>query len=353
MMATPVLIHTHGIGPVDYSTMGPSDLDLVQKEAENKGLSAVLGIFLTRARVGAVGELMKSYWDRREELPNILGFSIEGPLLGNVGGVPPAGIWAPNVPEWKAIADMGSHGLQYVVMAPDGGDLDEQFGDSTNREIIDLFYSNGVRLALGHFQHSAPSVSARRTKEVIDYVQEVYGPGPDVLLTDHLFNDMPRAFKHVWRTPEEQQRRLQDLEVFTRNEWTPENLTQTLGEVPAVLVEAARAGKLLPFLNFDGDHVDLEVCRMALNYLGAEKIIGITDDTETTELAGEDLHHRQGSGLWYRSDGVVAAGTGHLDKQIVQLEFLGCNDKEIEKIFRENPLRALEPIRSRSAVAVS
>lgn len=335
------IIHTHGTGPIDFSSMRPEDLIYVQREAVAKDLSLVPGVFLRRDFIEGMELLLTEFASAREAYANLRGFSIEGPLLGTAGGVPSAGIWSPTAAQWLRMASWGALGLRYIVMAPDGADLDDDIGGIKFKEVVDAFYRNGVRLALGHFQRNDAELSARRTSELIEYVQSNYGPSQSILLTDHLFNDMPRNFKHVWRSIEEQANRESEIAAVLGANWHEIDLDQALGPVPGTLLRAARDGKLLPFLNFDGDHVDLEICKKTVEFLGPGNVIGITDDTEISELAGEGLHQLQGSKLWFRGDGIVAAGTGFLPRQIRNLRSIGCDDESIGLIFRRNPDRAL------------
>lgn len=339
-MAT--LIHTHGIADIDYSAMIPADLDRINDEARKAGTWVVPGAFLAQEYVQTFGQVLEAYHERASELSNIIGFSIEGPLLGRAAGVPPRGIWSPSADQWRYLASLGSVGLQYIVMAPDGGELDDDLGGLTYREVFDLFYENGVRIALGHFRHEHPELSALRTRRVIDHIRSQYGSDQALILTDHLFNDMPRAFKHVWRTPDEQASRAEQLARVLEPDWEHADLRSLLGPVPAMLLESARAGEILPFLNFDGDHVDLEICKRTVDFLGAQNIIGITDDASVAVLAGEQLHHRDGNGLWYREDGMVAAGSGYIDRQLDNLRQLGLTEWQIHQIFATNPERGLQ-----------
>lgn len=342
-----VLIHTHGIGAVDYSSMKPEDLDSIERRAAADNLNIIPGVFLARDYLAGFKDVLQRYAADPARFPHILGFSVEGPLLGKIGGVPPRGIWSPNADEWSFIARLGELGLKYIVIGPDGGELDDPLdGSVTFRDVIDLFYTSGVRIALGHYRRADPVLSARRTDLVIDYVQQRYGPGPEVILTDHLYNDMPRNFKHVWRTEAERAGRAGELAEFLSVPWSDDTLDHILGPVPASIVRATKSDRIMPFLNFDGDHVDLEVCRRTLDYLGPKNVIGITDDTELARLAGEDLAHHEG-GLWYRSDGIVAAGTGHIDKQVANLERIGYGHA-VRTLFRDNQLRALAPLLSAS-----
>ncbi|AHH99112.1 hypothetical protein KALB_5751 [Kutzneria albida DSM 43870] len=339
-----VLIHTHGIGEIDYSSMGWKELATVERAAAEQDLRILPSVFLARDYLGGFRDVLQHYDDHRAEYPHILGFSVEGPLLGKVGGVPPRGIWSPDPEEWEFIADLGRLGLKYIVIGPDGGDLDDRLvGGVSFRDVMDLFCAADVRLALGHFRHDHPQLSADRTVAVIDYLQERCGPGANVVLTDHLYNDMPRNFQHAWRTGEERARRDGLLAEFLSVEWTDDILDDLLGPVPAAIVRAAKADRIMPFINFDGDHVDLEICRRTLDYLGPHRLIGITDDTERPFMAGEHLQLRAGNGLWYRSDGIVAAGTGYIAKQCENLRRIGYGHA-IESLFRDNQLRATAPL---------
>ncbi|GAB3443052.1 hypothetical protein GCM10027570_10790 [Streptomonospora sediminis] len=340
-----VLIHTHGIGKFDFSSLTPEQLPRVNSAARAAQMRIVPGIFLRHEYLDTFTRVLHRYAAERDRYDQLLGFSVEGPLLGRVGGVPPRGIWSPTADEWERIAELGALGLRYVVFAPDGGDLDTRLeGETTYRDVIDLFYTNGVRIALGHFRHDSPELSAARSAAVIDYIQDRYGPSPDLVLSDHLFNDMPRRFRHVWRTPEERAERAAQLAAFLAHDWDSADLNSLLGDVPAVLVRAAARDRMLPFLNFDGDHVDLAVCDRTLDHLGPDRVIGITDDTPLPELAGETLHHRQGSGLWYRDDGIVAAGSGGIPRQEANLAAIGRDHHTFDRLFRINPERALAPL---------
>ena len=346
----PVLIHTHGIGHVDYSSMRPGQLDTVQSLAAARDIDIVPSVFLARNHLSAFEDVVKTYQERRASLPCLLGFSVEGPLLGRSGGVPPRGIWSPAAEDWERIAALGDHGLRYIVMGPDMGDLDDELdAGMTYRDVIDLCYSHGVRIALGHFQHGHPDLSAERTAAVIAHVQDRYGPRPDVLLTDHLYNDMPRNFTHVWRDAAQRAQRAGQLAPVLEADWTTRDLSALLGPVPATLIHAARHGRLMPFLNFDGDHVDLAICRRTLEFLGAQRIIGITDDTEIPVLAGEDLHHPHDSRLWYRGDGIVAAGTGDIARQRRNVASLTDQGTDFDQLFGDNPRRALRALQAQPA----
>lgn len=339
-----ILIHTHGIEDIDYSVMEPDDLYRINKFSRDKKQYVVPCIFLTQDYINQFIRVLQEYSKNRRLLTNILGFGIEGPLLGSFAGVPPRGIWYPNAQQWKKLAGLGKYGLKYIVMGPDNGDLDDDIGGITYREVYDLMYQSGVRIAFGHFQRSNPELSAYRTEAVIEYIRARYGSEQSIILADHLYNDMPRNFKHVWRTPDEQKNRTEEIKYLLSNPWEENELSSLLGPVPAILLKSAAKGKILPFLNFDGDHVDLEICKRTLEYVGAKNIIGITDDISVPTLAGEPLHHKPGNSLWYREDNIVAAGSGTISTQISNMKSIGMSDWEIYQVFSINPGRGVQTI---------
>jgi phosphoheptose isomerase/N-acetylglucosamine-6-phosphate deacetylase len=324
----PVLFHTHGIGRFDFSSMSAGDLSAVDDLARARGLELVPTIFLRREYMRTFRQVLTEYANGRERgsYERILGFGVEGPLLGSSGGVPEAGCWPPSAAEWIELGELGRLGLSYVVIAPDAMGLTEELeGGLVFRDVIDGFCLNGVKLALGHFRHDDPELSARRAERVIDYVQARYGPSPRMVITDHLYNDMPRGFTHAWRSPEEELKRDAEVKEFLAREWTAPELPELVGPVPAVLLRAAAEERLTPTLNFDGEHVDLEVCRRTVEFLGCERLIAITDDTEAAEMAGESLTKRPGSTLLFRDDGRVAAGSSGVAAQERNLRSLGLS----------------------------
>ena len=344
LSSRPVLFHVHGIGSHDFSSMTSDALPEVNAIAVERNVDLIPTIFLRREYVPDLKQVLQDWKEARDRggLPSILGFGVEGPMLGTSGGVPPAGCWLPDAKTWRELATLGNIGLRYIVIAPDACELDEVLdGDLTFRALIELFYQHGVRLALGHFRHDNPSESARRTDAVIDMVEKFTCGQPDMLLTDHLYNDMPRAFTHAWRTEEERVHRDKELESFLSKPWKTDSLAELLGPVPASIIEAARTRRLLPMLNFDGAHVDLEICRRTVDYVGADQLIAITDHTETDAMAGEDLSLSKSSSLRLRLDGQVAAGSTDISKQIENMRSIGLSDAQIDELVSETPRRAL------------
>lgn len=346
-----ILVHVHGIGEIDFSSMSPDDLDVVEKTAQRLNIELVPTIFLIREYIPRFTKVLTEYFHERDSrYTSIRGFGVEGPMLGTSGGVPVAGCWSPTALEWRQIASLGQIGLRYMVIGPDACQLDDIVAENLRlRDVIDLFYTNNVKLALGHFQHTHPGLSARRTEEVIEYIQDVYGPSPDIVITDHLFNDMPRAFTHAWRTPEEKVRRANELATFLEHKWTDSSIEQLLGAVPAVLLRAARRGRLTPVLNFDGDHVDLAVCQRVVEYLGSDRMMAITDHTETNIMAGEALVSHCWSTLRYRRDGIVAAGSSPPEVHRRNMASVGLTDEDIDNLMRAVADRVLNSVVSVNA----
>lgn len=338
----PVLFHVHGIGEHDFSSLRPEDLESVQREAEARSIDVVPTIFLRKEWLVPCETLLDFYDQAPEQFPNILGFAIEGPLLGPSGGTPSSASWMPSVAEWKRIASLGRAGLRYLVLAPDAMETEDMIAPGFRLlDLVECLSENGVRIALGHFERSDPERSADRALRLIDAVQDTIGLSRFNVLTDHLYNDMPRNFIHAWRG-EARTRRDRELEEFLRVPWRPDDLAETLGPVPSVLLEAARDGRLLPCLNFDGFHVDLAVCKRTTEYIGAGSVIAITDHIETVSMAGEELHAAQDSPLWYRGDGVVAAGSKGMEWQIANMRRIDLAEPEIYSMTTENPHRVIE-----------
>jgi N-acetylglucosamine-6-phosphate deacetylase len=338
----PVLFHAHGLGEHDFSAMTGEQLAGVEAAAAERGVCVVPTVFLRREWLPELESVITRYAAEREQLPHILGFAMEGPLLGPQGGTPRLASWHPTQEEWATIARLGRLGLRYVVLAPDALELDDRLMVSglRLRDLVRDLYANGVKIALGHFLHDAPELSAARVGRLLDFVHEIAGEEQCNVLTDHLFNDMPRSFRHVWRG-EPAERRDREAAEFLRSPWEPDTLPELLGPVPAALLKAAREGLLMPCMNFDGQHVDLAICRRTVDYLGAENLIAISDHIELTNMAGESLTRMAGTTLWLRDDGVVAAGSTGMDKQIQNMRSIGLSDEELEALLCDNPRRAL------------
>jgi N-acetylglucosamine-6-phosphate deacetylase len=348
----PVLFHVHGIGEYDFSSLAPGQLAGVQAEATRRAIEVVPTIFLRREWLDSCQALLARYAADAPLLPNILGFAIEGPLLGPEGGTPRAAAWSPSVDEWKRIAALGRLGLRYLVLAPDAMALDDRLRPGFRfADLVALLHDNGINVALGHFLRGDPDRSADRALGLIAYANALGGSRTANVLTDHLYNDMPRSFTHAWRGPD-RERRDAELGEFLKRPWHEAGLRELLGAVPAALLIAARNRELLPCLNFDGAHVDLEICRRTVDFAGAENLIAITDHTECASMAGESLRRVDRSTLWYREDDVVAAGSQGVELQIRNLRAIGMTPHEVSLVLSANPRRIIGPgLRGRLAAA--
>ncbi|WP_198042310.1 amidohydrolase family protein [Kitasatospora azatica] len=323
--------------------MQPDDLLPLDALAAERGQEILPTVFLRREALPGLVDLLKQYDALRAEgqLTRIAGFAVEGPLLGPEGGVPQAGKWTPREDEWRALAELGDLGLRYLVMAPDSLDLHDRVGPGLDfADLLELFYDHGCRVALGHFGHHDPETSARRTRELIAHLHSVYEPSPHLVLTDHLFNDMPRRFTHAWRTPQERMHRPAQLAEFLAHDWETSDLDDLLGPVPATLLRATRDGLVTPCLNFDGLHVDLEVCRRTVEYLGADRLIALTDHIEVDAMAGEALL-LDADGLWRRKDGIVAAGSTDYAGQRANILATGFDESVVAALFDTVPRAAI------------
>ncbi|MEV4950377.1 hypothetical protein, partial [Streptomyces sp. NPDC053755] len=316
-MSQSFLYHFHGLGEVDFSEMSEADLPVLETLTEERGLEILPTVYLRRPAMDAFEQLVTAYGKYRADLPStrIRGFAVEGPMLGPEGGIPRAGVWTPTAEEWRRLAALGRHGLRYIVMAPDAMELHDDIAPGfTFADLLTAFYDNGCRIALGHFHRDAPQRSARRMRDVIDFLHSRYTSSPYLILTDHLYNDMPRNFRHAYRTPQEQALRATELPRVLDADWNRETLPDLLGPVPAEMIHAAQDGELLPCINFDGYHVDIDIVRKTVDYLGADKLIVLTDHTEIATMAREPLAD-DGNLLWRRDDGKVAAGQSGPDRQ--------------------------------------
>lgn len=342
---TAFLYHFHGIANIDFSHLDPADLPRMQQFASERDLEILPTVYL---RPEALPRLTATVTEfaalaAAGAVPNIAGFAVEGPLLGPQGGIPRAGKWYPTADKWRQLAALGPLGLRYVVLAPDAMALEDELEDGfLFRDLLVELYDNGVRIALGHFHRDDPERSAQRVTTVVDLLHSRYASSPFLVLTDHLYNDMPRRFTHAWRDSTKTADRMAELERITTPDWEACDLAELLGPVPAVMLAEARAGRLMPCLNFDGYHVDLEICRKTVDFLGDQRLIALTDHTDLNVMAGEPLSQDARSGLWLRDDGAVAAGTSGYEVQAANMRRLGMSEESIERLFMDNPKAAIE-----------
>lgn len=338
------LFHTHGLGPFDFSSLEPGELLDLDETLRQRGVVACPTIYLLQSAMDRTEAVLTEFAHLRTSgaLTRILGFSIEGPILGPDGGVPRGSIWSPTPAQWRRIAGWGLLGLKYVVVAPDSYSLGDSLGDGmTFAVLLNDLYRHGVRVAMGHFSKGNPARSAERLEEVLGHLERRYQPSPYLVLTDHLFNDMPRSFTHAFRGHVPSAAREHEVARVLGSDWSVDKLPDLLGEVPASILVAAKAGRLTPALNFDGSHVDLAFCERVIQFLGSGRVIGMTDHTETTSLAGERLVRSATDPLLYRSDGILAASAVSTEDQIDNMIDIGIPDVDILDVFGRVPLEAL------------
>lgn len=346
----PVEFHCHGLGNHDFSDSLFFNLYELNEHLCQEGVICVPTIFLPQGRLGPFIEFMETLaaGKRQGELEYIAGVALEGPLLAASGGTPETGHWRPNEVEWRLLASCGALGLKYMVISPDalGGEngFPGGYADSSLSlvEIIRLLLDGGVRPALGHFQKSDPVSTARLVQQVVD-IGASYGSASfaGAVLTDHLFNDTPLVFRHAWRTPDERRQRDRELLEVRLAEWTLDGLDRLAGPVPGLLMRAASEGKITICLNFDGDHVDLEICRKVIELVGPQGIVAMTDGTNARALGGQPIHRVPYNTLYYQEAGVVAAGSSSIDLQIENLHGIGVGEADIWKMISFNPGRIL------------
>jgi hypothetical protein len=204
--------------------------------------------------------------------------------------------------------------------------------------IAETLLEGGVLPAPGHFVKNDPEQSAIMLQSILNVVK-TWGHG--FTMTDHLFNDMPRNFKHAWRTPAEKENRENDLIKLNLDSWSLDNLEEKVGVVPAIMIKNARKGIVKLCMNFDGEHVDLAIIKKAVELAGAENVMMMTDSIESRRLAGRDLTMRDNSTLLYQDKGIVAAGSQSTLAQIQNMISIGLTNKEIDLITHEVPLSVI------------
>jgi N-acetylglucosamine-6-phosphate deacetylase len=346
----PVEVHCHGLGEVDFSDLGAFDLDRLEAACVAEGVQVVPTLYLHRDSLDAFEAMMGSYAARRAdgELQHIAGMALEGPLLASHGGTPAATVWPPSRREWERLAALGPKGLLYSVMSPDvfapGSGLAGEIGPDTPRfeDFVPLLASSGVRPALGHFTRQDPVGSADMVERVVDlaWCGGWNSPGLPVV-TDHLFNDMPLTIRHAFRTSRARAARDETIASYRLPEWTLDRIAEIAGPVPGAIMRNAAVGRLAACINFDGEHVDLDIAKRAIEVIGTENAMIMTDRCDSARLGGQNLHHEQENTLWYQHDGVVAAGSQPLSRQVGNARAMGFGDDEIWQLVAGTAYRAL------------
>lgn len=334
----PVEVHCHGFGSVDFSDLGAFDLDALDRACIAEGVVAIPTLYLHRGALDSFEQLMRDYADRRSrgELSHVVGIALEGPLLASHGGTPAATVWMPTQREWERLAQLGPMGLLYSVMSPDafapGSGLADEIDPRTPGfdTIVPLLVEAGVRPALGHFSRAHPEDSAAQVEEILDLAWSGGWSGAGLpVITDHLFNDMPLNIKHAFRTSRARASRDETVASYDLQTWSLANIEERLGPVPSAIMRNAASGRLGACINFDGEHVDLAIARRAIELMGVENSMIMTDRCDSARLGGQVLHHEDANTLWYQEEGVVAAGSQPLSLQVTNARGSGFSDPQI------------------------
>jgi hypothetical protein len=280
------------------------DLDRIDSLAATQKIDLVPTLFLRPGDIEHLKVLADCWSSGRLQgrYRHIPGFALEGPVLASRGGTPDQASWLPTRAQWRRILSLGSSGLTYCVVSVGGGPTIETVSKDW---VLEAMLDNGITPALGHFPHD----DIEGTVQAIDRAVELAGRYRRPLLTDHLLNDMPKSFRHAWRTPQERRRRRDELPLLQLSNWTFDNLDQCAGRIPATLMKHAHAGRITTCLNFDGEHVDISVARRIVDLVGANNIIAMTDRVDGRRLAGAPLFERPALSLRFNESGVVSAGS--------------------------------------------
>lgn len=342
--SAPVDFHCHGIGHYDFTDIVNLNLNDIESILAKRGHRTILTLYLFQERLNDFLTFMDKYAVAKQagKYPHIAGIALEGPLLASHGGTPAEATWNPSKQEWQAIAACGEKGLIYNILSPDMSFDSSLKNIDSPRDIewvCNTLLDGNVLPAPGHFVKTDPKESAAALKKLLDTVV-VRGKNPTI--TDHFLNDMPHNFKHAWRTPEEQTHRQHDLRELELASWTLDTIEEKLGLVPALLIRYARKGAVKICQNFDGEHVDLRIVRKAIELIGAENMLLMTDSIESHILADRHLHMEAGSTLLYQENGVVAAGTQGIESQLSNMKNMGLTKQEINLIARETPSHLLQ-----------
>jgi N-acetylglucosamine-6-phosphate deacetylase len=359
--ALPVEVHCHGMGPIDFSNFAEIDLQALDKVAAAEGVLCIPTLYLRRERLDSFVEFMRGFAELRAagELTFIPAIALEGPLVASFGGTPATSVWAPSKAEWDKLAGCGPLGLVYIMLSPDAlqssSYLAAQFTpDHPSLEwIVSRLVENGVRPALGHFAKEDPQLGADCVELVLGAAEAASCPHDGVrVVTDHLFNEMPLLIKHAFRTRKARAERESLLASYDLPSWNLADLHEQVGPVPAAIMRGAHAGRIAACLNFDGEHVDHAIAKRAIEIVGAENMMLMTDRSDTARLAGQDLHQEEGSNLWYQEAGVVAAGTLPIDTQIANVRGLGVSEHDIWRLVSFTAYRTFFPGIDLSAASV-
>ncbi|WP_208614756.1 hypothetical protein [Streptomyces regalis] len=337
----PVEVHCHGFGDVDFSDFTKVDLDRLDAWCAREGVLSLPTMYLHREQLAEFEEFVREYHRMRGDglLPHIAGIALEGPLLASHGGTPAATVWAPTRHEWERLAALGSYGLTYTVLSPDAFSPASELHDEPGaREtgfgwIIPLLMAHGIRPALGHFTRADPQASAELVTEIVELAwQSDWTDNGVRVVTDHLFNDMPLKIRHAFRSSRARAERDAVIASYDLPSWSLDTMAEIAGPVPAAIMQQAAAGRIGACINFDGEHVDLAIAARAVQLMGAENSMMMTDRCDSARLGGQDLHHIVDNGLWYQEDGIVAAGSVPLARQQANALSQGLTPEEVHAL---------------------
>ncbi|MDF2940564.1 MAG: hypothetical protein K0R66_1206 [Gammaproteobacteria bacterium] len=340
--------HCHGVGRFDFTEIFDIQLQEIEDILATRHHRSILTLYLPKQNFDDFLFLMDIYSRGKNagRFKHIAGIGLEGPLLASHGGTPETGVWNPSKYHWKKFAELGKKGLIYVIFSPDAP-LDKTVSNTlftaapSTTWIAETLLSGEVLPNPGHFLKNDPLASAKALQDIFDVVA-AWGQG--AIGTDHLFNDMPLNFKHAWRTTTDKARRDEEVKALNLDSWTVRNLEEKLGPVPATIICNAHKGLVKAAQNFDGEHVDLAIVKKAVELIGDENIMMMTDSIESKRLAGRNLHMKENSTLLYQDEGIVAAGSQDVSRQINNMLSIGLTSAQIERICGTNATNLISPL---------
>ncbi|MCQ1575875.1 hypothetical protein [Streptomyces parvus] len=348
----PVEVHCHGLGDVDFSDFSRMDLKELNEAARAEGIICIPTLYLRQKRLDDFVGFMREFSRMRAdgELRYVGAMALEGPLVASFGGTPATSVWAPSREEWEKLASCGPLGLAYLMVSPDaltaGSYLAPALpaGYPDLEWIVTILVEHGIRPALGHFTREDPQLGADCVEAAISAAEAADFPGKGVrVITDHLFNEMPLLIKHAFRTSRAKAERERIIASYDLPSWNLADLHEQVGPVPAAIIRAAHAGRITACLNFDGEHVDFAIAQRAVELAGPSNMMLMTDRSDTPDLGGQHLHRDSENSLWYQGDGVVAAGTQPIDKQIANVRGLGVPESDIWHLISFTAYRTFFP----------
>ncbi|MYU03336.1 hypothetical protein GTY81_05370 [Streptomyces sp. SID8366] len=359
----PVEVHCHGFGDVDFSDFTKVDLARLDAWCASEGVLSLPTMYLHREQLAEFETFVHEYHRMRGEglLPHVAGIALEGPLLASHGGTPAATVWAPSRHEWERLAALGPYGLVYTVLSPDAfSPASELHDEPTARDtgfdwLIPLLMAHGIRPALGHFTRADPLRSAEQVDEIVETAWRSEWSGNGVrVVTDHLFNDMPLLIRHAFRSTRARAERDAVIASYDLPAWTLDQMARIVGPVPAAIMRQAAAGRIGACINFDGEHVDLAIAARAVQLMGVENSMMMTDRCDSARLGGQDLHHRVDNALWYQQDGIVAAGSVPLARQMANAQSQGLSPEDVRTLAAGTAHRVFGlPVRSEARLPVA